>query len=406
MPNLTTIDETKTGRIITRPILIVSLVSLLTDIASEMLYPVMPIYLKSIGFTIIGIGMLEGFVEAFAGISKGYFGHMSDRSGHRVPFIRLGYALSALAKPLMALFTLPAWIFTMRTFERLGKGIRTSARDAYLSDHSTPETKGRVFGFHRSMDTVGAALGPVIALVVLWVLPENYRLLFVISVIPGVAAVLFTFLVKERIGQAKAPDRSRSFFAFLGYWKKADKRYKYLIVGLLAFTLINSSDAFILLGLKQKGFTDTQVIGFYIFYNLVYAVTSYPIGRLSDRIGQRRIIVAGFILFALSYGLFGMVSGPAALAGVFVLYGIFSSSTEGISKALITNLAAKEDTATALGFYTGLASVCTLLASTISGILWATWSLKLMFLTSAAGALIVAAYLAIYFIRSVRPGQG
>lgn len=397
MRNHSITEPGRTGRIITRPILIVSLVSLLTDIASEMLYPVMPMYLRSIGFTIVGIGVLEGFVEAFAGFSKGYFGHLSDRLGRRVPFIRFGYGLSALAKPLMALLTFPAWIFFMRTVERLGKGIRTSARDAYLSDLATPETKGRVFGFHRSMDTVGAALGPVIALIVLYFLPEKYRLLFIISVIPGILAVLFTFMVRESRLPTRVKAAKTSFFAFLGYWKKSGLNYKYLITGLLLFTLINSSDAFILLGLKNKGFQDTEVIGFYIFYNLVYALTSYPIGWVFDRIGKTRILVAGFFLFSMAYGLFSVVNSLWALGIVFVLYGIYASSTEGISKAIITNISKKEDTATALGFYTSLASLCTLLASTISGLLWAIWSLKVMFLVSAAGALVVTVYFLLYF---------
>ena len=244
MPSLSTTDRQTTRRIITRPILIVSVVSLLTDIASEMLYPVMPMFLKSIGFTIVGIGILEGFVEAFAGLSKGYFGHLSDKIGKRVPFIRFGYTLSALAKPLMALMTFPVWIFLMRTVERLGKGIRTNARDAFLSDHSTPETKGRVFGFHRGMDTLGAAIGPIIALVVLYYLPERYRLLFVISVIPGILAVFFTFLVKDTIRKPSLRSSEKSLFAFVSYWKRSNSTYKFIVIGLLAFTLINSSDAF------------------------------------------------------------------------------------------------------------------------------------------------------------------
>jgi MFS family permease len=402
MRNLTTIEAKSTSRIITRPILIVSLVSLLTDIASEMLYPIMPIFLKSIGFTIVGIGILEGFVEAFAGFSKGYFGHMSDRIGKRVPFIRFGYALSALAKPLMALMTFPVWIFLIRTIERLGKGIRTNARDALLSDYSTTETKGRVFGFHRSMDTIGAAIGPVIALVVLYFLPERYRLLFIISVIPGILAVLLTFLVKDAIHGSAIKASKISFFAFLAYWKKSSSAYKLLISGLLAFTLINSSDAFILLGLKFKGFSDTEVIAFYIFFNLVYALTSYPMGWIFDKIGQRRVLIFGFFLFSLSYGLFSTVSSTWALAIVFFMYGLFASSTEGISKAMITNLSGKEDTATALGFYSSLASLCTLLASTISGILWTLWSLKVMFLVSAAGAIAVTIYFLLYFRISSR----
>jgi len=398
MPNLSTTNTGKSGKILTRPILIVSFVSLLTDVASEMLYPIMPMFLKSIGFTIVGIGILEGFVEAFAGISKGYFGHMSDRIGKRAPFIRLGYAMSALAKPLMALMTFPAWIFMMRTVERLGKGIRTSARDAFLSDHSTPETKGQVFGFHRSMDTLGAAIGPIIALIVLYFLPERYRLLFVISVIPGVLAVLLTYWVKDQVRHSETKSVKKSFFAFLSYWKRADSTYKFVIGGLLLFTLINSSDAFILLALKHKGFSDTQVIGFYIFYNLVYAITSYPIGRLSDRIGQKSILVVGFTLFAAVYGMLGFANSIGALVMIFVLYGIYASSTEGISKALITNISGKEDTATALGFYTGLASVCTLFASSISGLIWTLFSIKVMFLVSAAGALLVSLYFLIYFM--------
>ncbi len=402
MLNHSIITKERTGRIITRPILIISLVSLLTDVASEMLYPVMPMFLKSIGFSIVGIGILEGFVEGFAGISKGYFGNISDRVGKRVPFIRAGYSFSALAKPLMALFTFPAWIFIMRTFERLGKGIRTSARDAFLSDHALPETKGRVFGFHRSMDTLGAALGPIIALIVLYFLPERYRLLFVISVIPGILAVLFTFLVKDRTDNIAERKSKTPFFAFLGYWNKSETHYKYLVGGLLAFTLINSSDAFILLGLKYKGFTDTQVISFYIFYNLVYAITSYPIGWIFDRIGKRRILVIGIFLFTISYGIFSFASNAWVLILVFFLYGIYASCTEGMSKALITNISNKKDTATALGFYTSLASLCTLLASTISGLLWTFWSLKVMFIVSASGALVVTFYFLIYFRFSQR----
>src|SRR6187455_2659971 len=154
-------------RVITRTIWILSLVSLFTDIASEMLYPVMPIYLKSIGFSIVLIGILEGVAEAIAGFSKGYFGKLSDNSGKRVPFVQIGYALSALSKPMMAFFIYPVWIFFARTIDRLGKGIRTGARDAILSDEATPSTKGKVFGFHRSMDTMGAVMGPSLALVYL-----------------------------------------------------------------------------------------------------------------------------------------------------------------------------------------------------------------------------------------------
>ena len=149
------------------------MVSLLTDAASEMLYPIMPIYLKSIGFSIVLIGILEGVAEATAGLSKGYFGKLSDISGRRVPFVQLGYTLSTISKPMMAMFTYPLWIFFARTIDRFGKGIRTGARDALLSDEATPETKGKVFGFHRSMDTIGAVIGPLFALLFLYFYPQD-----------------------------------------------------------------------------------------------------------------------------------------------------------------------------------------------------------------------------------------
>ena len=174
------------------------MVSLFTDIASEMLYPVMPIYLKSIQFSILMIGILEGVAEATAGLSKGYFGRWSDNLGKRLPFIRAGYLLSAFSKPMMAFFTYPFYIFCIRTMDRLGKGIRTGARDAMLSDEASPETKGTVFGFHRSMDTWGAVIGPLLALLFLYFHPGKYRTLFYLAFIPGIVAIFFTLIIKEK----------------------------------------------------------------------------------------------------------------------------------------------------------------------------------------------------------------
>ena len=183
---------------ISRTVWILSLVSLFTDTASEMLYPILPIYLKSIGFSIVLIGLLEGVAEATAGLSKGYFGKLSDVSAKRVPFVQIGYAFSAVSKPMMAFFVFPLWIFFARTIDRFGKGIRTGARDAILSEEATAETKGKVFGFHRSMDTLGAVLGPSLALLYLYFYPEDYKILFFIAFIPGLLAVLASFLFKEK----------------------------------------------------------------------------------------------------------------------------------------------------------------------------------------------------------------
>ena len=183
---------------LTRTIWILSFVSLLTDIASEMLYPIMPIYLRSIGFSVLLIGILEGVAEATAGLSKGYFGKLSDHTGTRAPFVRLGYTLSAISKPMMAMMVYPLWIFFARTVDRLGKGIRTGARDAMLSDEATPATKGRVFGFHRSMDTLGAVTGPALALLYLYIYPGSYKTLFLIAFIPGLVAIALTLFFEKQ----------------------------------------------------------------------------------------------------------------------------------------------------------------------------------------------------------------
>lgn len=381
---------------------LVSLVSLFTDIASEMLYPVMPVYLKTIGFSVLLIGILEGVAEATAGLSKGYFGHLSDRMGRRVPFIRAGYGLSAISKPMMAALTFPLWIFLARALDRFGKGIRTSARDALLSDETTPEHKGKVFGFHRALDTVGAAIGPVFALVYLYFFPGEYRWLFVIAFLPGLVSVGLTGWLRDK-RSAVSGQRSTQrpgvtpFFGYLGYWRRAEPGYRYLVGGLLAFTLFNSSDAFLLLALKEQNLSDLWMIGVYIFYNLVYAAFSYPIGYLADRVGLKRMLIAGLFLFAIVYAGMGFASSLTIFGVLFFFYGIYAASTEGISKALISNLAGKEETATAIGFYNSLASICTLLASSLAGVLWFTAGPKAMFIFSGAGVMGVVVYLFYFF---------
>lgn len=382
-------------KFLTKAIVLLSFVSLFTDVASEMLYPIMPIFLKSIGFSVVLIGILEGLAEATAGISKGYFGHLSDRIGKRVPFVRWGYAMSALSKPMMAIFQFPLWIFFARTLDRLGKGVRNSARDALLSDESTPETKGKVFGFHRGMDTLGAAIGPLIALVFLYFYPEQYRWLFVIAFAPGIVAILLTWVLKEKKREiAINPEKKKTnFFSFLGYWKSANSQYKFLVVGLLVFALINSSDVFLLLMVKHQGFSDTQMIGLYIFYNLLYALLSYPAGWLADRLGMKKILLSGLLVFAVVYILFGFASTLVHFAILFGLYAFYASATEGISKAWISNLVKKENTATAIGFYNSFQSIATLLASSIAGILWYSFNPTVMFIVAGIGSVIVCFYL-------------
>ena len=367
--------------------------SLFTDTASEMLYPIMPIYLKSIGFSIVLIGILEGVAEATAGLSKGYFGKRSDNSGKRVPFVQLGYAFSAISKPMMAIFIYPLWIFFARTIDRFGKGIRTGARDAILSDEATTETKGKVFGFHRSMDTLGAVLGPSIALVYLYYFPKDYKTLFFIAFIPGLLAVVASFLLKDKNKKDSKTKVATPLFSFLNYWKLSPLAYRKLVVGLLAFTLFNSSDVFLLLKAKQSGMDDTMVIGVYIFYNLIYALFAFPLGILADKVGLKTIFVMGLIFFSVVY--FGMAfnTNLYLLFGLFFFYGLYASATEGISKAWISNITDKKDTATAIGTFAGLQSICTMVASSLAGFVWYEFGATTTFVLTAVATLGVVLYI-------------
>jgi MFS family permease len=379
--------------LISRNVWILSLVSLFTDIASEMLYPVMPVYLKSIGFSIILIGILEGLAEGIAGLSKGFFGNKSDNTGKRLPFVKIGYALSAISKPMMAMFTYPLWVFFAKTLERLGKGIRTAARDALLSDEATRKTKGRVFGFHRSMDTVGAVIGPVLALLYLCKKPGNYQTLFYAAFIPGIAAILFTFFIREKKHKPVTSQRRTGFLAFLHYWKESPKQYRQLVIALLIFALFNSSDVFLLLKIKGTGYNDSWVIGAYIFYNIIYAVFSYPMGMLADRLGMKTIFITGLFLFAAAYSGIACASSLWFFFALFFLYGIYAASTEGIAKAWLTNMSQKEKTATAIGTFTAFQSIATLLASSTAGILWYSYGASYVFAFSAVVAFSVAMYI-------------
>ncbi len=377
---------------ITRTVWILSWVSLFTDMASEMLYPILPLYLKTIGFSIVLIGVLEGIAEATAGLSKGYFGKLSDTSSRRVPFIQIGYIFSAISKPMMALFIFPLWIFFARTIDRFGKGIRTGARDAMLSEEATPETKGKVFGLHRSMDTLGAVIGPSLALLYLYFYPEDYKTLFFIAFIPGIMAVLASSFLKEKKVSFKKVKNTISFFSFFNYWKQSPIEYKKLVIGLLIFTLINSSDVFLLLQAKQLGLNDTMVIGVYIFYNLIYALFAFPMGIIADNFGLKTIFVFGLVLFAIVY--FGMSLSPDLylIIGLFFIYGIYAAATEGISKAWISNIIDKKDMATAIGTYSGFQSIFTMLASSLTGLIWYQFGATTAFLVIGISTIIVILY--------------
>jgi len=399
-------------RIITRTILILSLVSLFADITSEMLYPIIPVYLKEIGFSVMWIGILEGFVNFTAGISKGYFGKLSDEKGLRLPFIKLGYGLSALSKPLIGFFVAPLWIFFVRTLDRLGKGVRVAAKDALISAETTKANKGRVFGFNKALDSAGATLGPVIALIFLLFYPGEYKTLFYIAIIPGIISVLIIFLQKEKNLPVSTMEKG-NFFSFFKYWKIATKEYKHLVTGLLLFALFNSSDIFLLLKTKETigddtikilggNFdSDTITIAAYVVYNLVWSIGSYPLGILADKFGFKKIFLSGLVLFAIVYAGFAFNPTIVIIFILFTVYGLFSAATDGVSKAWITNTAHNRNTATAVGFYTSCQSICTLGASTIAGLIWEHLGSTYTFISTA----VIAFMVFVFFLLKLKSGN-
>ncbi|MBL0152193.1 MAG: MFS transporter [Chitinophagaceae bacterium] len=396
-------------RIITRTILLLSLISLLADIASELLYPVIPVYLDSIGFSALWIGVLEGVANFTAGISKGYFGKWSDRTGLRLPFVKLGYLMSAVSKPLIGFFVYPIWIFFARSLDRLGKGVRTAARDAILSSQSTKETKARVFGFHRGMDTLGATIGPAIALLILLWHPGQYKTIFMLAFIPGLLSVALIFLLKEKKQPVSTLGKG-NFFSFFKYWRIASPGFKKLVAGLLVFAFFNSSDIFLLLKTREAtaGFSypflgktlssETITVAAYVFYNLVYALASYPLGAMADRFGFKTVFAGGLVVFAGVYAGFAFQPSIGMIFLLYFFYGLYAAATEGVVKAWITNFAHEKDTATAVGFYTSCESICTLAASVIAGLLWTSAGSLYTFLIPS----LVAAFTAIYFFIYIR----
>ncbi len=382
---------------ITRLVWILSLVSMFADIASEMLYPIIPVYLQSIGFSIFLIGVLEGLAEATAGVSKGYFGNWSDRLGKRMPFVRMGYFLSALSKPMMAIFTFPIWIFFSRTTDRLGKGFRTAPRDALLSGEATIETKGQVFSFHRGWDTLGAVFGPALALLFLYFYPGQLRWLFYIAFVPGIISVGITYFIKEKPLQPKLEKKSPGFFSFFNYWKVASPTYKKLVIGLISFALFNSSDMLLLLKVNEATGSENNVLTVYIFYNLIYALAAFPLGLLADRIGIKKIFLFGLILFSGIY--FGMAeAGTNTLFYIlFGIYGIYMAATEGISKAWVASLVKNEEVGTAMGLFVALQSIALMIASAFAGLLWTFYGASVTFLLTAIMSILVFLFM-LFFV--------
>jgi len=365
-----------------KPVRNLGWISFFTDVASEMVYPVVPLFLTAaLGAPVAVLGLIEGVAEAIVSVMKGLSGWHSDKVGKRVPHIRLGYGLAALSKPLMALAYAWPVVFLARATDRLGKGLRTTARDAMIADAVDCRIAGRAFGFHRMMDTGGAIVGVLFALLLLKYLPGEYRLIFLLAGVPGLAAIWLSFRLRElrRAGEpareCPAPEMEPKKAAAVQEGTPAEgllgfsPAYWLTLSLLMLFAFANSSDTLLLLRAKSLGWDDTQVILGYLLFNLTYALSSYPLGILSDRIGRWRLLVGGWALYSAVYFGFSASNGQSIWL-LFPLYGLSLGLTEGVGKALISGHIPAERKGAALGvFHMGLG--CTALASSVvAGLLW------------------------------------
>jgi MFS family permease len=353
-----------------RNVVVLGFVSLFTDISSEMLYPIVPIFLTSVlGAPMQVVGLIEGVAESTASILKAVSGWFSDKIKKRRPFVATGYVLSAISKPMLALaYAWPVVLFA-RFLDRFGKGVRTSPRDALIADSSPPEDRGTSFGFHRGMDTIGAVLGPLIAIALLKVLNGNFRTVFLVSFIPAAlsVAIIAIFLKSE------PPFASKGDIALQFNLRQFSPSFKKFLFVSSIFALGNSSDAFLIVRAKGIGFTTTMVILAYVAYNVTYSLFSLPFGALSDRIPRKWVMVMGYFVFACVYFGFGAAPGRSMIWVLFLVYGFYMAMTDGVSKALVSDLVEQDKRATALGVYHSLTGALSFFASLIGGFLWGLW---------------------------------
>ncbi len=351
-------------------VMVLGIVSLLTDMSSEMIYPILPLFLTGIGATGLIIGLIEGAAETTASLVKVLSGWYSDKFNKRKRFIFAGYSLSAATKPFLALVTNYWQVLGIRMTERIGKGIRSAPRDALIADSTTPDNRGKAFGFHKAMDSTGAVLGPLLALPVLLtaavVTTDTYRLIFLLSAIPAFAAVaVIVLFVREK--ETKTVRRPSKFVPEL---RRMGRRYWALMMVVAVFFLGEVSYAFFVLKAQDIGLSDVDIILFYVLFNLTFVVLAIPSGSLSDRIGRKPVIALSFLMFACTCAVMALADRWWVLGLGFVLFGIYKGSSEGVLKALVTDIAPSELRATALGGYHTIMGLVMLPGGLIAGLLW------------------------------------
>jgi MFS family permease len=352
---------------VSRNVFLLGLVSLFTDASTEMIYPLIPLFLTQVlGAPMAIVGVIEGLAEATASVLKGFSGWLSDRAGVRRPMVIFGYGLAALTKPLLALATGWPLVLGARVTDRFGKGVRSTPRDALIADSTAPELRGRAFGFHRSTDQIGAVAGPLLALPLLAAFHQNYRVLFVAAFVPAAIGVALLFRVRETGSRRAKHATPPPSFRLRG----ADPRFKRFLAVMMLFAVGNSSDVFLILRAKQLGFSTAHIMGLFATYNFIYVISAYPAGHVSDRIGRRRVLVAGLAVFAFVYLGFGLASAPLWIWLLFTIYGLYQGLTDGTMRAFVVDLVRPEHRATALGMLSTVIGLLAFASSAIAGLLW------------------------------------
>ena len=370
--------------------------SLVNDAASELLYPVLPLYLVvTLHAPAAAVGLVEGAAGAASQIVGYVVGRRSDRIHRRLPFVWAGYTLSNIAKPLVALAPAWGWVLGARVLDRTGKGIRTSPRDALLRDSSEPDRVGATFGYHRFMDSAGATVGPLLALGLL-AAGLSLRQVIALSVVPAFLTMFALRTIHEaaprtRPASAPAPTRAlpRAFWAFTAAW--------------VVFSLGNSADVFLLLRSRDLGLSATAVVVAYALYNTLYSTLSWPLGHMSDRLGRRRVLAAGLVVFAAVYAGFGLASGSAVVWPLFALYGCYMGATDGVARAFVADFAPEGLRATAQGTFRLLTGGSEVVASIVAGILWSSVAPGAVF-ALGAGAAVAGLVLLAGWSRQAVPG--
>lgn len=371
-------ERKKFGR---RNFLLVSFTSLFTDISTEMMYPLIPGFIRSLGASNVLVGLIEGIAEATAALAKAAFGWLSDRIRHRKLFIFLGYGLSALSKPLMGFAGSWFQVLALRFVERLGKGVRTPARDALIAQSVSKKRRGLGFGFHRAADSIGAATGPLLAMLLLYFSHNNVRLVFYLSIIPALVGLCLVIFIREvkTLSQSVAEARRQGGL---------NPRFIWFTAVIVIFTLGNSSNAFLLLRAQDSRIALELMPLLWAVYNLVSAITSPLAGWVSDHIGRKQTILASFFVYSGVYFLFGFALSSVSVWFLFAGYGLYLGLSKGVFRAFIADLVPQERRATAYGIFETAIGVALLPASLLFGFLWDSFSAQIAFSVGAALSLI------------------